>query len=59
VDGNKRLSWLATGVFLAKNGVELDPTTTTPTSWSSPSQPARSMTSARSRPAFVVTGARR
>ena len=26
VDGNKRLAWLATYVFLAKNGVELDPT---------------------------------
>ena len=25
VDGNKRLAWLATYVFLAKNGVELDP----------------------------------
>jgi death-on-curing protein len=25
VDGNKRLSWLATYVFCAKNGVELDP----------------------------------
>lgn len=25
VDGNKRLAWLATWVFLAKNGVELDP----------------------------------
>ena len=25
VDGNKRLAWLATFVFLAKNGVELDP----------------------------------
>jgi death-on-curing protein len=24
VDGNKRLAWLATYVFLAKNGVELD-----------------------------------
>jgi death on curing protein len=24
-DGNKRLAWLATYVFLAKNGVELDP----------------------------------
>ncbi|MGY0231106.1 type II toxin-antitoxin system death-on-curing family toxin [Longispora urticae] len=26
VDGNKRLAWLATYVFCAKNGVELDPT---------------------------------
>jgi death on curing protein len=26
VDGNKRLAWLATFVFLAKNGVVLDPT---------------------------------
>jgi death on curing protein len=26
VDGNKRLAWLATYVFLAKNGVVLDPT---------------------------------
>ena len=25
VDGSKRLAWLATYVFLAKNGVELDP----------------------------------
>jgi death-on-curing protein len=25
VDGNKRLAWLATYVFLAKSGVELDP----------------------------------
>ena len=25
VDGNKRLAWLATYVFLAKNDVELDP----------------------------------
>ena len=25
VDGNTRLAWLATYVFLAKNGVELDP----------------------------------
>ena len=25
VDGNKRLAWLATYVFSAKNGVELDP----------------------------------
>jgi death on curing protein len=25
VDGNKRLAWLATYVFLAKNGMELDP----------------------------------
>lgn len=25
VDGNKRLAWLATYVFLAKNGVVLDP----------------------------------
>ena len=25
VDGNKRLAWLATWVFCAKNGVELDP----------------------------------
>ena len=25
VDGNKRLAWLATYVFLAKNGAELDP----------------------------------
>jgi death on curing protein len=25
VDGNKRLAWLATFVFCAKNGVELDP----------------------------------
>ncbi|WP_219465730.1 type II toxin-antitoxin system death-on-curing family toxin [Nonomuraea rhizosphaerae] len=25
VDGNKRAGWLATYVFLAKNGVELDP----------------------------------
>jgi hypothetical protein len=25
VDGNKRLAWLATYVFVAKNGVELDP----------------------------------
>jgi death-on-curing protein len=25
VDGNKRLAWLATWVFLAKNGVVLDP----------------------------------
>ena len=25
VDGNKRLAWLATYVFLAKNGLELDP----------------------------------
>jgi death on curing protein len=25
VDGNQRLAWLATGVFLARNGVELDP----------------------------------
>ena len=25
VDGNKRLAWLATWVFLAKNGIELDP----------------------------------
>ena len=25
VDGNKRLAWLATYVWLAKNGVELDP----------------------------------
>jgi death-on-curing protein len=25
VDGNKRLAWLATYVFLAKNGVDLDP----------------------------------
>jgi death-on-curing protein len=25
VDGNKRLAWLATYVFLAKNGVGLDP----------------------------------
>ncbi len=25
VDGNKRLAWLGTYVFLAKNGVELDP----------------------------------
>jgi death on curing protein len=25
VDGNKRLAWLATYVFFAKNGVELDP----------------------------------
>jgi death-on-curing protein len=26
IDGNKRLAWLATYVFCAKNGVELDPT---------------------------------
>ena len=26
VDGNKRLAWLATAVFCAKNDVELDPT---------------------------------
>lgn len=26
VDGNKRLAWLATYVFCAKNGVRLDPT---------------------------------
>lgn len=26
VDGNKRLAWLATYVFCAKNGLELDPT---------------------------------
>jgi death on curing protein len=25
VDGNKRLAWLATYVFGAKNGIELDP----------------------------------
>src|SRR3954454_8544470 len=25
VDGNKRLAWLATYVFLAKNGIALDP----------------------------------
>jgi death on curing protein len=25
VDGNKRLAWLATYVFCAKNGLELDP----------------------------------
>ncbi len=25
VDGNKRLAWLATYVFLAKNGVEIEP----------------------------------
>jgi death-on-curing protein len=25
VDGNKRLGWLATYVFCARNGVELDP----------------------------------
>ncbi len=25
VDGNKRLAWLATYVFLAKNGIEMDP----------------------------------
>lgn len=25
VDGNKRLAWLATYVFLAKNGIELEP----------------------------------
>ncbi|UGS38379.1 type II toxin-antitoxin system death-on-curing family toxin [Capillimicrobium parvum] len=25
VDGNKRLAWLATWVFCAKNGVDLDP----------------------------------
>ncbi|MBE2316096.1 type II toxin-antitoxin system death-on-curing family toxin [Solirubrobacter sp. CPCC 204708] len=25
IDGNKRLAWLSTYVFLAKNGVELDP----------------------------------
>jgi death-on-curing protein len=25
VDGNKRLGWLATYVFCAKNGIELDP----------------------------------
>jgi death-on-curing protein len=25
VDGNQRLAWLATYVFLAKNGMELDP----------------------------------
>jgi death-on-curing protein len=25
IDGDKRLAWLATYVFLAKNGVELDP----------------------------------
>jgi death on curing protein len=25
VDGNKRLAWLATYVFCAKNGIELDP----------------------------------
>jgi death-on-curing protein len=25
VDGNKRLAWLATYVFLAKNGITLDP----------------------------------
>jgi death-on-curing protein len=25
VDGNKRLAWLATYVFLAKSGIELDP----------------------------------
>jgi death-on-curing protein len=25
VDGNKRLAWLATYVFLAMNGIELDP----------------------------------
>jgi death-on-curing protein len=25
VDGNKRLAWLATYVFCAKNGVQLDP----------------------------------
>jgi death on curing protein len=25
IDGNKRLAWLATWVFCAKNGVELDP----------------------------------
>jgi death-on-curing protein len=25
VDGNKRLAWLATNVFLAKNGITLDP----------------------------------
>jgi death on curing protein len=25
VDGNQRLAWLATYVFLAKNGIELDP----------------------------------
>ena len=27
VDGNKRLAWLATWVFLAKNGIVLDPST--------------------------------
>jgi death on curing protein len=26
VDGNKRLAWLATWVFCAKNGIDLDPT---------------------------------
>jgi death-on-curing protein len=25
IDGNKRLAWLATYVFCAKNGIELDP----------------------------------
>ena len=25
MDGNKRLAWLATYVFLAKNGIDLDP----------------------------------
>jgi death on curing protein len=25
VDGNERLAWLATYVFLARNGIELDP----------------------------------
>jgi death on curing protein len=25
IDGNKRLAWLATYVFLAKNGIEIDP----------------------------------
>ncbi|MEO8688817.1 MAG: Fic family protein [Solirubrobacteraceae bacterium] len=30
VDGNKRLAWLGTYVLLAKHGVELARTTTTP-----------------------------
>ncbi len=48
VDGNKRLAWLATYVFCAKNDVELDPPTTTLTTWSSPWPAERSRTSRRS-----------
>jgi Fic/DOC family len=48
VDGNKRLAWLATYAFLAKNDIELDPRTTRRTTWWWPSRRAPSTTSARS-----------